>query len=72
MTVQMMIEEPENDKAYEYRNLYISEDLLQGFYIPEDEEALEPIYNILYPQLGVISIKATKEVRKILERKFVD
>lgn len=73
MKIKMLTGDFEGDKDYKFHDLYVDENLIQGFFIPKDsDENEDEIVSILYPSMDIVSVMATKELKEFLVDKFVD
>ena len=68
MKVKFLIGDDED--ANEWRDLYIDEDLVDGFYMPDEIDDLEPCINVLYRGQFMTFLKTTQLVA-FLELKFI-
>ena len=67
MKVQFLIETEEDN---EWRDLYIDENTISGFYMHDEEDNVDACINVMF-NFGVYTFKQTNELLKFLETKFI-
>ena len=69
MKVKFLIGDGEDDN--EWRDLWIDEDLIDGFYMPDEDGSLGNCINILF-RGQFMTFKYTEQLRAFLELKFIN
>lgn len=69
MKVKFLIDS-DDDNGSTWRDLYIDDSLIDGFYIPDYDDDLEPCINILY-RGNFMTFLQTKPLLAFLELKFI-